>query len=132
MNAQKDRNTNYFFSLRIYLVDHRWTFRPQMARQQLQSHPNLVDMVIQLLGVEQKAEGLSYEEKIELVLVEKWRLAQTYSVSSAGSTEERMPVWYLIDEFAAKIRHSDDPNFRLVPFIHLVEGVAYSLLFPIR
>jgi len=117
----------------IYLVDHRWTFRPESARQQLRTHPNLMDIVVPLLGLESEVEQLSsQEEKVDLVMREKWRLAQTYSISSASSSEERMPIWYLIDEFGAKIRHSDTPNFRMVPFISMLDGVAYSLLFPTK
>jgi len=116
---------------KIFLVDHQWTFRPQNARQQLEQHDGLADMVIGLLGL--SAEGLTQGEKVEVVMREKWRLAQTYSIGGSGqSTEDRMPVWYLVDQFASKVRHSDEPNFRLVPFISMIDGVAYSLLFPIK
>jgi len=116
---------------RIYLVDHMWTFRPGAARQQLESHPSLADTVVGLLGKENEAPE-DRNDKIEFVMREKWRLAQTYTVGSGKSDEDRMPVWYLIDQFGSKIRHSDQPNFRLVPFISMLDGVAYSLLFPIK
>ena len=62
----------------------------------------------------------------------KWKYASTYSVGSAATIEDRMPVWYLMDEFGSRIQHSDDFNFRLVPFMYIPEGCAYSLLFPIQ
>lgn len=43
-----------------------------------------------------------------------------------------MPIWYIMDEFGSAINHSDSPNVRVVPFIHLPEGTTYSLLFPIK
>ena len=48
------------------------------------------------------------------VMDAKWKFASTYSVGSAATIEERMPVWYLMDEFGSRIQHSDDFNFRLV------------------
>lgn len=38
----------------------------------------------------------------------------------------------MTDEIGSALTHSDEPNFRLIPFIHLPEQVTYSLLFPIR
>ena len=43
-----------------------------------------------------------------------------------------MPLWYVNDELGSAIVHSDEPNFRLIPFIHASERVTYSLLFPIK
>ena len=65
--------------------------------------------------------NLSYiyiHEVLKQVMDAKWKFASTYSVGSAATIEERMPVWYLMDEFGSRIQHSDDFNFRLV--LHIV------------
>lgn len=37
-----------------------------------------------------------------------------------------------MDEVGSAILHSDEPNVRVVPFIHLPEQITYSLMFPIE
>lgn len=115
----------------IFLVDHAWTFRPQTARQQLESYPGLAERMCGLLDLAYSEE--EKEDLIDQILESKWKLAQTYSIGNQGLTvEDRMPVWYILDEFGSRIQHSDSPNFRLVPFFSLLDDCAYSLLFPIE
>ncbi len=45
--------------------------------------------------------------------------------------EERLPIWYIMDEFGSRIQHSDDPTVRLVPFFYMNEQASYSVMFPI-
>ncbi|XP_070169745.1 tubulin--tyrosine ligase-like protein 12 isoform X2 [Polyergus mexicanus] len=89
----------------IYLVDHAWTYD--------------IDIEIE------------EQEKIENVMREMWRYNQSYSVNY-GAIEDRMPIWYVMDEVGSAINHSGEPNFRAVPFLHMPEGVIYTLLFPIK
>ena len=63
-----------------------------------------------------------YYFRSKQVMETKWKFASTYSVGSASTIEERMPVWYLMDEFGSRIQHGDDFNFRLVPFMYVPEG----------
>ena len=45
--------------------------------------------------------------------------------------EDRLPIWYILDEFGSRIQHSQEPSTRVVPFFYLNEQASYSLLFPI-
>lgn len=112
----------------IYLIDHAWTYDVNNARQNLSTIPDLLDRMCSLMGFDTDAEE---DEKIEFVLNEMWRYNQSFAINS-GSIEDRMPVWYIMDEVGSAINHSDNPNFRTVPFLHLPDGVTYTLLFPIK
>ena len=99
----------------IYLVDHAWTFRPESARQQLNSYPGLLQRMVALLDLDTDAMA-GADDEIHTVMKKMWHLAQTYSIGNSEVTvEDKMPVWYVVDEFAARIQHSDQPNFRMVP-----------------
>lgn len=37
-----------------------------------------------------------------------------------------------MDELGSAIVHNDEPNFRMIPFVHATEQITYSLLFPIK
>ena len=111
----------------IFLVDHAWTFKTDNARQQLGEVPGLVERMANLMEIEEEDQ----ENMTELVLEKMWRYCQTYSIGSAGSVEERQPLWYVMDEFGSRIPHSDSPSYRLVPFLWAGDGLGYSLLFPV-
>lgn len=115
----------------VFIVDHAWTFRPETARQHLETYPGLLERLVALFQLEEDCEGKSREEQMEVVMDAKWKHAQTYSLGNPSEIEERMPWWYVLDEFGSQISHSDTPNFRLVPFIFSAEFVAYSLLLPV-
>ena len=112
----------------IYLIDHAWTYDISNARQNLSNIPGLLDRMCTLMGFDV---GEEEDEKIEFVLNEMWRYNQAFSLNS-GSIEDRMPIWYIMDEVGSAINHNDDPNFRTVPFLYLPEGITYTLLFPIK
>lgn len=114
------------------MVDHAWTFRLDTAKQQLKTVPGLLGRMCGIMGVDTET-IVSQAMQIEKVLVSMWRHVQTYSVNASGlEVENRMPIWYIVDEVGSAIRHSDTPNFRMVPFMHVDEQVTYSLLFPIK
>ncbi|XP_076234455.1 tubulin tyrosine ligase-like 12 [Calliopsis andreniformis] len=112
----------------IYLIDHAWTYDTSNARRNLSTILGLLDRMCNLMGFDTEKEE---DEKIEFVMNEMWRYNQSFSLNS-GSIEDRMPVWYIMDEVGSAINHSDEPNFRTVPFLYLPEGVTYTLLFPIK
>lgn len=112
----------------IYLIDHAWTFRMNMARQQLTEHEQLTDRMCAIMGID-----IDDEDRIDQVLVKMWPYCHSYTIAGNGlSDEERLPIWYVMDEVGSAVSHSDDPNFRLVPFLYLNNQTTYSLLFPIR
>lgn len=112
----------------IYLIDHAWTYDVSNARQHLTQIPGLLDRMCSLMGLDTDTEN---EEKIQNVLNEMWRYNQSYSINY-GEVEDRMPIWYIMDEVGSAINHCDEPNFRAVPFWYVPDGTIYTLLFPIK
>lgn len=126
----------------IYVIDHAWTFRFDMARRQLQQIPDLLRRMSMIMGVD--LEELGESGAIEQVMTDLWRYCQMYAISTSTaanaqndettpelSVEDRMPIWYVMDELGSGITHSDKPNFRVIPFIFMDDGSTYSILFPI-
>lgn len=46
--------------------------------------------------------------------------------------EQKLPRWYMMDEIGSRVRHSETPNSRIVPFYYIPDDVTYSLLFPVN
>lgn len=113
----------------IYLIDHAWTFAPREAQDHLKLVPGLLQRMSRLMGCDENA---TEDELITYVSKYMWNYSQSYSVANSANVEDRLPVWYVMDEFGSAIQHSADPNFRLVPFVACPEQVAYSVLFPIQ
>uniref|UniRef100_A0A8W7PJZ2 Tubulin--tyrosine ligase-like protein 12 SET-like domain-containing protein n=2 Tax=gambiae species complex TaxID=44542 RepID=A0A8W7PJZ2_ANOCL len=114
----------------IYLIDHAWTFRTDNARQLLNAHPELVSRLAVMMGLQQD-DDVPPNAYIPRILQDMWRWCNMYSLNADGlSVENRMPIWYVMDEVGSAILHSDTPNCRVVPFMHIPEGITYSLLFP--
>ncbi|XP_063784997.1 tubulin--tyrosine ligase-like protein 12 [Pseudophryne corroboree] len=114
----------------IFLIDHAWTYRTEHARQQLIEVPGLLHRMANLMGIEFHGE-LPDEEVVEDVLKEMWKYNQTYQLSH-GSAEEKLPVWYIMDEFGSRIQHSDEATFHMAPFYYLPHQLAYTILWPLR
>lgn len=114
----------------IFLIDHAWTYRVDQARQQLWDTPGLLHRMANLTGVEFHGE-VPDDDTIDSVLADLWAFSHTYKLSQ-GTAEERVPIWYVMDEFGSQIRHSDEPTFQVVPFFYGPAQVAFSLLWPLR
>ncbi|XP_045869083.1 tubulin--tyrosine ligase-like protein 12 [Meles meles] len=114
----------------IFLIDHAWTCRVEHARQQLRQVPGLLLRMANLMGIAFHGE-LPGVETEDLVLEEMWRFNQTYQLAH-GTAEEKVPVWYIMDEFGSRVQHSDTPSFATAPFFYMPQQVAYTLLWPLR
>lgn len=112
----------------IFLIDHAWKYDSSTARRNLSETPGLLERMCNLMGFDN---ARPEDEKVEFVLSEMWRYNQAFTLNQ-GLIEDRMPVWYIMDELGAAINHSDDPNFRAVPFLDVCGGVTYTLLFPVK
>ncbi|KAL0962628.1 hypothetical protein UPYG_G00343010 [Umbra pygmaea] len=113
----------------IFLVDHAWTYRVESARQQLEQIPGLLHRMASLMGVDFHGEAPD-PYIVEIVLERMWKYNQTYQLAQ-GSAEEKVPVWYIMDEFGSQVQHSDEPTCSMAPFFYTQGQVAYTLLWPI-
>uniref|UniRef100_A0A8C5MRD1 Tubulin tyrosine ligase like 12 n=1 Tax=Leptobrachium leishanense TaxID=445787 RepID=A0A8C5MRD1_9ANUR len=114
----------------IFLIDHAWTYRVEHARHQLVEVPGLLHRMANLIGISFHGE-VPDEDVVEAVLKEMWQYNQTYQISQ-GTTEEKVPVWYIMDEFGSRIQHSDEPSFGTAPLYYIPQQIAYTLLWPLR
>lgn len=48
------------------------------------------------------------------------------------TAEEKVPVWYIMDEFGSRIQHSDQPSFAAAPLFYMPQQIAYTVLWPLR
>ena len=113
----------------IYLIDHAWTYKVSEARSHLRVIGGLLERMKGLMGIKDDSTD---EEAVDKVFNEMWKFNQTYTIGSGSNVEERLPVWYILDEFGSAIQHSSEPTFRAVPFIYVPHQVPYTLLFPIK
>ncbi|XP_054911404.1 tubulin--tyrosine ligase-like protein 12 [Poeciliopsis prolifica] len=114
----------------IFLVDHAWTYRVEHARQQLEQIPGLLPRMASLMGVDFHSE-VPPPDIVELILERMWKYNQTYQLSQ-GSAEEKVPVWYIMDEFGSQVQHSDHPSCCMVPFFYMQGQLTYTLLWPLQ
>lgn len=123
------RNISRMDPTNIYLVDHAWTFKPTTVRSSLRNVPGLLERMCALLQI---PDDISSDDKIQKVYDNIWKFAHTYAIAGDFSVEERVPVWYILDELGSGIPHSDTPNFRAVPFIYVPQQITFTILFPIE
>ncbi|KAH9525039.1 Tubulin--tyrosine ligase-like protein 12 [Bulinus truncatus] len=115
----------------IYLIDHAWTYNGCNAEENLRTIPGLIERMVGLMDLD--TETKTKEEIIAAVLENMWQYNQTYRFGNFQlGSDDSMPKWYIMDEFGSRIRHSDTPNFRVVPFYHMNSGLVYSVMWPIN
>lgn len=115
----------------IYLIDHAWTFRPDQVKSHLHNISGLLTRMCTLMGISYH-EGADIEAAIKEVMTCMWKYSQSYSIGNQNfEAEERLPIWYIMDEFGSRIQHADCPTVRVVPFFYMIEQATYSIMFPI-
>ncbi|GJQ76107.1 hypothetical protein Trydic_g1856 [Trypoxylus dichotomus] len=102
----------------IYLIDHAWTFRIEHAKNQLLQIESLRERMATIMGIDSE---MNKNELCQKILDEMWKYTNSYSIGNAENIEERLPVWYIMDEVGSAIQYSDKPNF------HEQERIVYSL-----
>ncbi|KAK8446682.1 hypothetical protein SEVIR_9G524100v4 [Setaria viridis] len=61
------------------------------------------------------------ESLAERVIGAMWLYLMTYRLADEEKIDET-PVWYVMDELGSAMRHSDNANFRIAPFLFMPEG----------
>ena len=116
--VHQEDGINAMDSQHIYLVDHAWTFRSDNARQMLLQHPNLLERMANLFELDDD-DTIDKKLLLERVMDAKWKWAQTYSIGSAATVEDRMPYWYIMDEFGSRIQVLMCMNFKKTSIQHM-------------
>ncbi|GAV72802.1 TTL domain-containing protein [Cephalotus follicularis] len=96
----------------------------------LETDKHVVDSML-----EPRLPGWTADEPLaDRVLNAMWLYLMTYRLADEEKIDETS-VWYAMDELGSALRHSDDPNFRVAPFLFMPEGklasaVSFSVLWP--
>lgn len=112
----------------IYLIDHAWTFKIENAKRQLLEIDTLRERLAVIVGADDEQPK---EELVDEIFKNMWKFSNFYSIANTENVEDRVPIWYIMDELGSAIGHSDTPNFRIVPFVYVPQQITYSLLFPV-
>ncbi|KAI5674266.1 hypothetical protein M9H77_14630 [Catharanthus roseus] len=101
------------------------------ASKILESEKSVVDSMLQ----PRLPEWTAGEPLVDRVINAMWLYLMTYRLADEEKIDETS-VWYVMDELGSALRHSDEPNFRVSPFLYMPEGklasaVSYSILWPI-
>lgn len=113
-----------FFYQRIFLIDHAYTYRINNIRNELEQLPQLVERLSRMMFI-----PTDEEDKINAIIEEMWKFNHTYTLAvDGGSAEDQEPYWYIRDEFGSAIEHSERSNVRMAPFLSMIDGQMYTLL----
>lgn len=98
----------------------------------LESEKHVVDSVLQ----PRLPEWADDEPLIDRVLNAMWFYLMSYRLADEEKIDETS-IWYVMDELGSALRHSDEPNSRVAPFLFMPDGnmssaVSYSILWPIH
>ncbi|KAD5317424.1 hypothetical protein R6Q59_032764 [Mikania micrantha] len=76
------------------------------------------------------------EPLIDRVLNAMWLYLMSYRLADEEKIDETS-IWYVMDELGSALRHSDEPNFRVSPFLYMPDGtlksaVSFTILWPTK
>ncbi|KAL2327273.1 hypothetical protein Fmac_020700 [Flemingia macrophylla] len=74
------------------------------------------------------------EPLADRIIKAMWQYLMTYRLADEEKLDETS-VWYVMDELGSALRHSDEPNFIVAPFMFMPEGnlasaVSFSIQWP--
>ncbi|KAL6965791.1 hypothetical protein U1Q18_036852 [Sarracenia purpurea var. burkii] len=100
------------------------------ASKILESGKHVIDTILQ----PRLPEWTSDEPLADRVINAMWLYLMTYRLADEEKIDETS-VWYVMDELGSALRHSDEPNFRVSPFLYMPDGklasaVSFSILWP--
>ncbi|KAK3040364.1 hypothetical protein RJ639_026769, partial [Escallonia herrerae] len=98
----------------------------------LESGKCVIDAILQ----PRLPEWTSDEPLADRVIDAMWSSLMTYRLADEEKIDETS-VWYVMDELGSALRHSDEPNFRVSPFLYMPDGklasaVSFSILWPTK
>ncbi|XP_059433126.1 uncharacterized protein LOC132166341 [Corylus avellana] len=100
------------------------------ASKILETGKHVIDSILQPHLPEWTAE----EPLADRIINAMWLYLMTYRLADEEKIDETS-VWYAMDELGSALRPSDEPNFRVAPFLYMPEGnlasaVSFSILWP--
>ncbi|XP_010416704.1 PREDICTED: tubulin--tyrosine ligase-like protein 12 isoform X3 [Camelina sativa] len=74
------------------------------------------------------------DTRVDRILDAMWLYAMNYRLADEEKLDESS-LWYVMDELGSALRHSDEPNFKVAPFLFMPSGklesaVSYSVMWP--
>ncbi|KAK9075941.1 hypothetical protein SSX86_004271 [Deinandra increscens subsp. villosa] len=98
----------------------------------LESGKGVIDSVL----LPRLPEWTSGEPLLDRVLNAMWLYLMSYRLADDEKIDETS-IWYVMDELGSALRHSDEPNFGVSPFLYMPEGtlksaVSFTILWPTK
>lgn len=102
------------------------------ASKILDSRKHVIDSMLE----PRLPEWASEEPLVDRVINAMWLYLMTYRLADEEKIDETS-VWYVMDELGSALRHSDEPKFRISPFLYMPDGklasaISYSVMWPIQ
>lgn len=54
------------------------------------------------------------------------------SVQVHDDPDQKITLWYIMDEFGSRFYHSDEPNMAFKLFFHVPTQMSFTLIYPIK